>query len=513
MTITPSDFGLPEGFTEFRPNQLEVAAKIASTPKFAYMLDSPTGTGKSLIGATVQRLIDKKVVYVCTTKQLQQQLLQDFPYARTLMGRSNYRCLKYSNMYPRITAEECTNSETSPCEQMGACPYMIAKREALSAPLAILNTSYFLTEANYVGTFSDQDMVILDEGDTIEDNLMSYVDVTITKKQLDQLQLESPRYKTKFESWIDWANEAVGVLNPRLKSIQRELESSWSTTDFDLMREEKRLSRLLGKLMFFIKEVDSTWVWFPGEDRWSFKPVWVGKYAEHVLWRHTKKVLIMSATILDYMQVSRNTGLDVMKVTYKALPSPFPKENRPVYLDYAASVTNKTMQEALPKLVTKIRKIMEDHPDDHILVHCVSYKIRDYLAQFLDKKRIMTHSTFDRESVLEAFKKSPQPKVLLSPSMDRGVDLKDDECRVIIIAKCPYPDLGDPQIAKRVHASRDGNQWYAHKTISKIIQMSGRACRSKDDHAETYILDSKFDQLYSENRRMFPAWWREAIIK
>ena len=511
--LKPSDFGLPEKFTEFRENQLEVAAKIAASTKYCYMLDSPTGTGKSIIAATTQRILGENVAYLCTTKQLQDQLLHDFPYARTLKGRGNYPCLKFKNMYPRITAEECSNKENDSCDFLSTCPYMVAKREALAAPLAVLNTSYFLTEANYVGTFSDQELVIVDEADTLEDLLMSFVDVTITQKQLDMLKLDPPKYKTKFESWVEWANGAVGILKPRLASIRRDLEGSWATTDFDLMKEEKRLSRLLSKLTFFVHEVDKNWIWYPQEQQWSFKPVWIAKYSENTFWKHMKKVLMMSATILDYMQISRNVGLDVMKVAYKALPSTFPKENRPVYLDYVGIVTNKTMVEALPKLVQKVRSIMEQHPNDKILVHCVTYKIRDYLAQFLDKNRIMTHSTFDRVDVLEAFKKSPQPKVLLSPSMDRGVDLPGDECRVVVITKCPYPDLGDPQISKRVHASRDGNTWYAHKTTSKIIQMAGRGVRSKTDYADTYILDEKFDQLYAENKRMFPAWFREAIIK
>jgi len=342
---------------------------------------------------------------------------------------------------------------------------------------------------------------------------MSFVDVLVTQKQLDRLEIEPPKYKTKFESWVDWAKEAVGILKPRLASIQNELEGSWATTDFALMKEEKELSRLLSKLTFFVREVDKNWVWYPQQDQWSFKPVWVSKYAENAFWKHTKKVLMMSATILDYMQVSRNVGLDVNKVSYKALPSPFPKENRPVYLDYAALVTNKTMREALPSLVEKVRAIMQQHPDDHILVHCVTYKIMDYMRQFLDKKRIMTHSTFDRTQVLEAFKRSREPKVLLSPSMDRGVDLPGDECRVVVIAKVPYGDLGDPQISKRVHASKDGNTWYAHKAVSKIIQMAGRAVRSKDDWASTYILDEKFDDLYRDYKKMFPSWFKEAIIK
>ena len=871
--IKPVDLGLPAKFTEFRENQLELSAKICASTKYCYMVDAPTGTGKSLIGATVQRLMEKNVVYLCTTKQLQRQLLADFPYARTLMGRSNYPCLKFAKMYPHVTAEECSDKEMDPCDRKSSCPYMVAKKEALGAPLAVLNMSYFLTEANFVGTFSEQDFVIVDEClpykalitlangeteyigkivnqnmqvdvlsfnsvtgrvepkpiikwvrnppsentwqiiidtkgypklrctanhplitptgdrpaghiakgdvifvkqalrtgcsphiskeaeeiilgallgdasisqntsgsnrsfltltqksdayfnhvrglleplftaesckgpnwygdlvinkvastssaqldvlrlmcraggkkevtaewlsrvhdaglaifymddgsmhrtaysatlavngfseesvqlisswlysnwgieskyrnekgyvihigqqqskklfsaiakyvhpsmerklppeyrgkyvdlkiywqelseavvfsslsapfpkecskstsepycynievadnhnyfannvlvhncDTLEDQLMSFVDVTITQKQLDSLQLNPPKFKTKFESWVEWANEAVSVLKPRLASIQNEINGAWATTDFELMKEEKRLSRLMGKLNFFVKEVDKNWVWLPAPDHWSFKPVWVGKYAQNAFWKHTGKVLMMSATILDYMQICRNVGLDVMKVSYKALPSPFPKEHRPIYLDYAALVTNKTMLEALPKLAKKIRAIMDEHPDDKVLVHCVTYKLRDYLMQNLNSGRLMTHNSFDRESVLESYKMAKQPKVLLSPSMDRGVDLPGDQCRVVIIAKVPYGDLGDPQISKRVHASRDGNQWYAHKAVSKIIQMSGRAVRSKDDWAETFILDEKFEGLYAENRRMFPKWYTEAIIR
>ncbi|MDD5704186.1 MAG: helicase C-terminal domain-containing protein, partial [Dehalococcoidales bacterium] len=127
--------------------------------------------------------------------------------------------------------------------------------------------------------------------------------------------------------------------------------------------------------------------------------------------------------------------------------------------------------------------------------------------------RIITHNSFDRVQALERFKISKLPKVLLSPSMDRGVDLPGDQCRVVIIAKIPFGDLGDPQITKRVHASKDGNNWYIHKTIGKIIQMAGRGVRSKDDHADTYILDEQFNRVYTENRRMFPKWFRESIVR
>lgn len=510
--ITPPDLELPEKFAEWRPGQLEISAKIAGSPKYAYLLDAPTGTGKSLIGAAVQRIVSKSVIYLCTTKQLQDQLLADFPYAKTLKGRNNYPCVPHLRDFPTITAEDCTHSQAKPCSDQNECPYIVAKRAAIRAPLAILNTSYFLHEANFVGGFSGRDLIIVDEFDTLEGQLMNFIEVLITKRQLDSLNLSPPRYKTKFEAWVDWANGAIAGVTRQLLEVKRELDNPWSPLDYKLMRKDRQLSRLLAKLRFFVKEVDQNWVWYPSDDRWSFKPVWIGKYAPKYFWDHSTRILGMSATILDARQVCANVGLLEKTHDYKILPSPFPKENRPVYYEPCASVTNKLMNVALPKLAKSINAILVKHPNDKILIHTVSYKVKNYLVEHLPRGRVIAHAAADRADVLERFKKSQMPLVMLSPSMDRGVDLPDEQCRVVVIAKMPYPDLGDPQVNKRVYASRDGNRWYAHKTVSSIVQMAGRGVRSKDDYAITYVLDEQFGKVYNENRSMFPPWFKEAVV-
>lgn len=513
--LTPSDLNLPEKFTSWRPGQLETAAKIAAFQKYAFLLDAPTGSGKSLIAAAVQRLFDKPIVYICTTKQLQDQLLRDFPYARTLKGRGNYVCLKYPRMFPDISAEDCTHSEANECTLRGKCPYIREKRIALQAPLAVLNTAYFLSEANYVGAFSGRDFLVVDEVDTLEDQLMSFVEVVITARQLANLDVEPPRYKTKFESWIDWGRRTLDVLRPRLRELEAELEGGeWTTVNIKALRVKRNLKRLVGKLEFFVKEVDKTWVWYPGEDRWVFKPVWVSKYAHAALWKHTKKILGMSATILDPRQVSANTGLMLggRVYTYLALPSPFPKENRPVYYEPCANVVAKQMNVALVRLTKAVRGIIDKHPNDKILLHTVSYKVRNHLIEHVDSSRLVTHDIRNRAEALLKFKSSPNPLVLISPSMDRGIDLPNEECRVVVIAKVPYADLGDTQVSHRVYGSTDGNNWYAHKAVSTIVQMAGRAVRSKDDYAVTYILDEQFGKLYGEHRAMFPGWFKEAVV-
>ncbi len=515
--IKPIDLDLPAKFPGFRPNQFQIASKIAASQKYAFLLDAPTGTGKSLIAATAQRLSDVNAVYLCVTKQLQDQVLNDFPYAKTLMGRSNYICLKYPKMFPNVSAEECTHTSETPCSYRDRCPYTLAKDAALKSPLAVLNMAYFISEVNYVGAFKNRKLLIIDEFDEVESQLMNHVELRITRKQIDRYGLGEPKLKTKVDSWHEWAKDALSILVPKLILLQSSVEiGGWGGLDFKSIKECTRLERLVSKFKYFIKEVDDTWVSYSSQDGWSFKPTWVSKYANGVLWDHAEKVLGMSATILDPRQISLNTGLMTKTgrfYDYLQMESNFPKENRPVYYKPVANVVNKSMEFALPRLANSVKEIMASYPNDRILIHTVSYRVLSYLKQSIKSDRIITHSTADRTTVLNMFKASTKPLVLLSPSMERGVDLPDDQCRVVVIAKVPYPDLGDNQISRRVYGSRDGNRWYAHQTISSIIQMSGRAVRSSSDHAEIYILDGQFEKIYNEYNGLFPKWWKDALIR
>lgn len=508
--ITPADLFLPEKFKSFRQNQFETACKIVASKKFAFLLDSPTGSGKSIIAGTVQRVLNKNIIYICTTKQLQDQLVTDFPYARVLKGRSNYPCHKYLNMFPNITAEICNQITRDDCGYKDRCAYSIAKRAAIAAPIAILNMSYFLTEINYGKTFSGAEYVVIDEFDSTEDQLMNFIELSLSKRQLDYMSIKPPEAKTKFEAWVPWANNTLKTIIPEIESIENEMESVWFTPDPPKIKRLLSLKRMQSKLHFFVNNVDDKWVWYPGEVNWAFKPVWIAPYANFALWRHIKKFMGMSATILEPVQAARNIGLT--EFDYLAMPSPFPKENRPIMYEPCGNIVNKELPTALPQLARKIREIIDKHPTDKILIHTTSYMIRDYIVKNVNSDRFITHETINKMEKLEEYKKSPRPLIMLSPSMDRGVDLPYDQCRVVVICKVPYPNLGDPQISKRLYGSKDGSHWYAYNTIKTVIQMAGRGVRAVDDYAITYILDSQFGRLFNEHRNMFPQWFIEAII-
>ena len=94
--------------------------------------------------------------------------------------------------------------------------------------------------------------------------------------------------------------------------------------------------------------------------------------------------------------------------------------------------------------------------------------------------------------------------------MDRGIDLPDDACRVQVVAKIPFPYLGDKQVNARLY-SAGGQTWYRVNTLRSLLQSTGRGVRHPDDWAITYILDQSFGKLWQQSRRIIPQWWSEGL--
>lgn len=573
--LTPKDLGLPRKFKTWRPGQIETIEAIISSDAKVYLLDAPTGIGKSIIGIGVHqrlgmkdntmRVLDRMAgrednrkrrtcVYVTRTKQLQDQILGEFPRARTIKGRNNFACLKQKDLFPDVTAEDCTHDpENNPCEYKSECPYFISKLAALAAPIAVLNTAYFLAEANGPGWFSalettrppqalsvqtrDMSMLIIDEVDQLEAELMNHIEFKVSTKYLKILGLAPPLDPSTINGWLVWS-ETVGIqdaLASLEKSLFSTLEDDWSDVEIKQNKQARRLRNFELKLKTFIRDVNDSWVFSEkitdeGKE-WVFKPVQVAPYAEQYIWRHAKQVIGMSSTILEPKIMAESLGLDTMgfaysvagnsvtaselKWDYASMPCPFPLENRPVYYQPVANLTRRTMETELPKLFEAVKKIVEQRPFEKILIHATTYAIRDYLfwafADLVDIKwRVITHNPANRAELLDYFKVSSDPLVMISPSFDRGVDLPDDLCRCIIICKVPYIDMGDPQVKKRMELP-GGQMWYLLKAAQTIIQMSGRGVRSETDHCQCYILDGQFTRLLNHTRHLIPKWWLEAV--
>ena len=528
---TPEALGF-HNFKSWRPFQLEVIKRVLDSSKKFFMLDAPTGSGKSLIGMAICKILSNqntltpteqnagKSLYLCTTKDLQNQLQTDFPYIPLIKGRANYPCTyneKLESLFPEFTADDCpANMERkdkdgakSKFRCKSSCPYLVAKKQALKSPIAILNTAYFISEANYVGQFSGRKFVVVDEADELESQLLKFVDFKITRKAANYLGIGLPKYKTKFESWKQWAIDSYPVVCERIAYLEREFGDIMAKKDYEI-RIYKRLKAMRNKLEIIVKYLDENWISNTSETSWEFKPIWVKDFTRNYIFSHAEKFLFMSSTILSPSNLAYALGIENSEWEYVSIPSQFPKENRKVYYMPVADITHKTEAE-IAHILPVLTQIISNRSDKKGLIHTVSYKNAKFIMDNLRNDRLLFHDSSNRSQVLELFKSSKAPLIIVSPSMDRGIDFKYDLCSFIIIVKIPYLDLSDKQISTRVYSSKYGQLWYAWSTACSIIQMSGRATRAEDDFSETFILDKQFSKFYSQYHKFFPQWWKESL--
>jgi ATP-dependent DNA helicase DinG len=199
-----------------------------------------------------------------------------------------------------------------------------------------------------------------------------------------------------------------------------------------------------------------------------------------------------------------------------AIPSTFPIARRPIYIYPVASMSRKEADVSQPLMAAAILKVASLHPHSKILVHTVSYALNQVIESALNNsehylRSITYRSAGEKQKAIDRYLYTPGA-ILLAPSLDRGIDLPDDDCRVIVVCKVPFPSLGDKQISTRLY-SKGGQSWYAVRTIRSLVQMTGRGMRHEDDMCESYILDSQFIKMvWQKNKHLLPTWWRDALV-
>lgn len=528
---------LPKFITKFRDHQItavnEVLTHFANGHRVVFM-QAPTGAGKTIMAEMIRRRVGGQAVYTCSTRTLQDQFQTDFPYAKVLKGRSNYPTASgkrdafgdaTEGAWHEPTGADCTKTARAECRwcpTMGVCPYRIAKREALGSDLTVLNTAYLLTELNKgAAAFGGRDLVILDEADLLEGQLMGQVEVTITPKWRKLLKLEPPVRKTVPSAWLSWILETA---LPQAKTFLRTMPPVERATTSGI-RDRATLESLIEDLEAVAGSMATDqntgegkgWVYTdyskdPSYHPITFKPVRVDGYGTQ-LWGAGKLMLLMSGTILSADAMAKSLGLDEPYGVVD-VPMQFPVENRPIHIAPVGSMARKAQDATKPKMVDAIVAIINAHPNERVLIHTVSYALSKFFVEelrvhTLGRQVVSYNSAWEKDAALARYLDTPG-SVMVATSMDRGVDLPGDDCRVQIVAKIPFGNLGDKQVIARMH-SQGGEEWYAINSLRSLMQMTGRGVRSMDDYCETYILDAGFDNLWRSVKNFTPEWWVDAM--
>lgn len=520
---------LPGQFQEFRPQQwkamVEAKESLDSGDDVAF-IGAPTGSGKSLIGEGLRRLLHANGLYVCTTKLLQDQFAGDFPYGQVIKGRSNYltelgNVNEFGNPHDKpwsaITCADCTydpkTDECSWCRYYSTCPYVVAKKSAVNAPLAITNTSYMLTDFRFQKMFKDRGVVIIDEADLLEQELLSQIEVVISPERMKELGLKPPKFRTKSESWQQWIySQALPAIRGQMEFMPKPWEEGTTPRQ---AREFKGWLELRKKLAYVNNEIgQAKWV-YDGEDlEVIFRPVRVDKWGIQMLWPHAKKFILMSATILSADLMADELGL-YLPYSSIEVESTFPVENRPIYVCPVADMSFKNKELGWQQMVQGVDAVLDRHQGQRGVIHTVSYGLARYLHENLadkhDRPMLFYDSSKAKSGVLSEYLRR-KGSVIFAASMDRGIDLKDEAGRFQVLAKTPFADHHNDRRTRERMNQPGGAIWYRMMAIRAVIQAIGRIVRHDQDWGATYILDSQFTNNLWKSDYLFPDYVKEAMV-
>jgi Rad3-related DNA helicase len=518
-----------ESFREYQKSSIiDIVEALFIEDYDGAVLSCPTGGGKSLMLYAVSRIISHKNGYktFSTTplNTLIDQIEKDdlIEQAVTLKGKNNYSCVHPMDagtnvddaVCQRMTGFNCEYKDEYPDE--GGCPYYGRKELGKVSDTLVTNLSYLMTNAMIPSEygFEPRTLLEIDEVQNVEDFALQFIGFTIDESRIpvDFSKIQPiPGEHSSMDKMVRWLNTLLSLL---INKTNR-LSSQQSLTDRE-NKELKKLKRIKHRVINFIEDQEKGKHWTKTHDennpeKVSFEPVFIGRFIDKFLWSQAEKYILSSATI-PKGEFLEEIGLEPDNIKRIEVPSTFPVGNRPVITDYVGKMTKNERRETIPKMVDKIEELAEHHRGERGFIHCNSYGIMERIYDRLGpevKHRTMKQDPDNREESLDKWIRSDK-QIFLSVAQDEGISLDGDKARWQVVAKASYPFVGDERVSYRLNELGDWD-WYNNCAIINLQQAAGRAVRSKDDEAVTYLLDSSFKSLLNRNRHLFEGWFLEAV--
>lgn len=447
------------------------------------VMQLPTGTGKSAISKAVMLKTDGHTI--TPSNILIDQYCGSYPDNNFLKGKANYTCHESG-----LSCQEWTNTcGQEPCR---GCGYVESKLRAREEPTFFNPMSLYYFRLQNPQFFPE--VLIVDEAHTIPGMVLMMTGTRLRKRDY--------RYTD------DCLNEVVlsGFLEKHIVGLRKLVELHKNSTE-RLKEITDELERIVLTKRGLDENPQNYAIWEESktvrgrlEQYLYIRPIKPPRFLMNRLLA-ASRLILMSGTLFG-PDIRDIIGDDPYRML--DLPSPIPKDRRPVY--YRPTPFAMNFNTDPQDIVTRIESIISKHPGENVIVH-VSYSLSERLK---DKFTIpiLVNTAANKEEILERFKRDGG--VFLAAGCAEGIDLSGDLATVNIVVKLNFPDLKDPTVLKR-KALEDGEEWYALTTLKTTIQMAGRTTRSETDRSATYIMDPNFSRLASKYVKQLPKSFIEAI--
>ena len=505
MDPSPSDLGLPEKYSSWRPNQFDAVFEINGEDHPYVTQVAPTGFGKSLTYVSAAHLSGDRAVFLTATKGLQTQLLNDFESIGLvdIRGKNAYPC-RIENDGSTCDQGACIAGYKCHLKESG-CLYFDKQRAAQTADLLSTNYSCWMYGNKYGKGFGDFNLMVCDEAHNLPNLISDFLTITLRTNSMYVAELLMRDYQTAtHKEWAHWAHEVEPQVDHDIDMLKKVVIQGGSKAQRAELARLMALKNTIGTLT----KIDDNWIIdHTVQDKISFAPIWPRGYGEKVLFLKTPKVLLTSAT------VNRKTldmvGIDYDDYSYTEYPHPFPVENRRLIHIPTIKLNRFTKASDMKRWLSRIDQIIYPRLDRKGVIHTVSYARKNEVMNYTEyRDHMLTHTTNTVIQTVEDFKAADAPAYLISPSMTTGWDFPDDECRFQIIGKVAWPDTRNKIMDARC---KQDPEYAPYIAMQQLVQTCGRSVRSETDWAENFIIDDSIGWFMKHNKKFAPLWFQGAF--
>jgi ATP-dependent DNA helicase DinG len=495
-----------------RPGQLEALGLIDQAFKAGkkyFVYEGPTGAGKSAVAKAVLNAYESGII-TAPLNTLVSQYANDHKLAplAEVRGMNTYQCHAFETLRYRPTCEEANDEAGWKAHTERCSDYIVARDNFWQSPQSVTNVHYLYYAHPIEGARWPRRVLVIDEAHKLEESLIDMGKRTISPKRVSQIKARIYEFpgkgdkelldRSKVANWLTYFSGALADAIKKLDGARGDAEC----------KERAELSSLQEGVELVLNCGD--WIAWLDTNKWQQRVLNIAPMSAvrpaHKLFQGFDHILLASATIGRVPLFLHGLGIEESQAEVYCAPCEFPPENRPIFYRPRGRLGKTAAAAGFDAIVESIRQVLRDHEGDRGIVHCHSNALRDRLLAGLSGEfgtRILTHGIKkDRDAGVQRLRMS-RNGVLLSVAMCEGLNLEDDDARFCIIAKVPWPDMGDPYVKERMRRDED---WYPNQAALAVVQGSGRVVRHAADRGETYIFDQSFERLVG----YVPYWWLEA---
>lgn len=448
----------------------------------------PTATGKSFLARSIE--LATRGHTVTPSNILIEQYCATYPKHNYLMGKKHYVCRSTLSCL-----EWTTTLEQETCE---GCPYQSSRDRAQKEstffnPMSLLYFRLMLQRKQIKKRFP---VLIVDEAHQLPHML---------------LLMAGKKFRYSLYKFNDNCHNEIYLiqwLENQYRKLDKLVHVYKNSGDFPKLQDIIQEFESIGLLLESLKDCPENYAIYTEDGFYRGRPdtflnVRPIRPPKNIVKRllDCDKLILLSGTLMpaDIEDLSMDRPSRFID-----LPSPIPKENRPILYRPAPFRMN---YETDPATVVKwIEGILERYPNRNTIIHTTYSQAQKLAPRF--KRPVLTNNAENKSYTLDKFKR--EGGVFLASGCAEGIDLHGDLCRLNIIPRLNYPNLQDPTVQKR-KALTKGDSWYQCEALKNCIQQAGRSTRHEKDHSITVIGDPQFARLVSLNQSLLPKSFVEAI--